>query len=233
MKRVTSRELNQDVSRAKRFALVEPVFVTDRGRPTHVLISIDAWRQLSGERETMAQLLAAPPGDIALDRTHLRKALDGRPVMFLLDAEILFDLRHARADGDGAALAGWAQRTSRQSMFLSALSLVELENGAALATKQSKAAGAAWRDWIDGQLLPAFEGRDADALWVDRRDHHPNAAGHAIAAGMLIPTLAASWPTAGPVDCVALPIPAHVRERRSTRAGRGRPRRRCGTPVPC
>ena len=35
--------------------------------------------------------------------------------MFLLDAEILFDLRHARADGEGAALAGWAQRTSRQS----------------------------------------------------------------------------------------------------------------------
>lgn len=79
MKRVTSRELNQDVSRAKRFALVEPVFVTDRGRPTHVLISIDAWRQLSGERETMVQLLAAPPGDIALDRAHLRKALDERP----------------------------------------------------------------------------------------------------------------------------------------------------------
>jgi predicted nucleic acid-binding protein len=79
--------------------------------------------------------------------------------MFLLDAEILFDLRHARADGDGAALAGWAQRTSRQSMFLSALSLVELENAAALAAKQGKAEGAAWREWIDGQLLPAIEGR--------------------------------------------------------------------------
>lgn len=78
MKRVTSRELNQDVSRAKRFALVEPVFVTDRGRPTHVLISIDAWRQLSGERENMAQLLAAPPGEAALDRSYLRKMLDGR-----------------------------------------------------------------------------------------------------------------------------------------------------------
>ncbi len=77
MKRVTSRELNQNVSRAKRFALVEPVFVTDRGRPTHVLISIDAWRQLSGERENMAQLLAAPPGDAPLDRTLLRQALDG------------------------------------------------------------------------------------------------------------------------------------------------------------
>lgn len=78
MKRVTSRELNQDVSRAKRLALVEPVFVTDRGRPTHVLISIDAWRQLSGERETMPQLLAAPPGEAALDRTYLRKALERR-----------------------------------------------------------------------------------------------------------------------------------------------------------
>jgi len=77
MKRVTSRELNQDVSRAKRFALVVPVFVTDRGRPTHVLISIDAWRQLSGERENMAQMLAAPPGDAPLDRMLLRPALGG------------------------------------------------------------------------------------------------------------------------------------------------------------
>ena len=78
MKRVTSRELNQDVSRAKRFALVEPVFVTDRGRATHVLISIEAWRQLSGERENMAQLLAAPPGEAALAPSLLRKALDER-----------------------------------------------------------------------------------------------------------------------------------------------------------
>lgn len=76
MKRVTSRELNQDVSRAKRFALVEPVFITDRGRPTHVLVSIEAWRQLSGERENMTQLLAAPPGDAPLDRACLYRARD-------------------------------------------------------------------------------------------------------------------------------------------------------------
>ena len=78
MKRVTSREFNQDVSRAKRLALVEPVFVTDRGRASHVLISIDAWRQLSGERENMTQLLAAPPGDARLDRSLLRKLTGGR-----------------------------------------------------------------------------------------------------------------------------------------------------------
>lgn len=78
MKRVTSREFNQDVSRAKRFAQIEPVFVTDRGKPTHVLVSIDAWRQLSGERETIGQLLAAPPGEAALDRSLLQTALAGR-----------------------------------------------------------------------------------------------------------------------------------------------------------
>ena len=79
--------------------------------------------------------------------------------MYLLDAEVALDLRHAHIDGDAAALAAWAQRTSRQAMFLSALTLVEFDNAAALAGRQSKAAGAAWRGWIDNRLLPAFEGR--------------------------------------------------------------------------
>ena len=60
MRVVSSREFNQDVSAAKRLARLEPVFVTDRGRPTHVLLSIDAFRQLSGERETLVDLLAMP-----------------------------------------------------------------------------------------------------------------------------------------------------------------------------
>ncbi|MDK2760879.1 MAG: VapC toxin family PIN domain ribonuclease [Sphingopyxis sp.] len=79
--------------------------------------------------------------------------------MFLIESDVLLDLRHARPDGDLAALAGWAQRTSPQSMFVSALSLIELDNAAALAAKQGKATGAAWRGWIDGQLLPAFAER--------------------------------------------------------------------------
>lgn len=60
MKVVTSRELNQDVSRAKRAARFEPVFITDRGRPTHVLMSIETFRELSAPRETIVDLLAAP-----------------------------------------------------------------------------------------------------------------------------------------------------------------------------
>lgn len=58
MKVVTSRAFNQDVSQAKRLARLEPVFVTDRGRPTHVLLSIDAFRQLAGQGETLVDLLA-------------------------------------------------------------------------------------------------------------------------------------------------------------------------------
>jgi PHD/YefM family antitoxin component YafN of YafNO toxin-antitoxin module len=60
MKVISSREFNQDVSAAKRLARLEPVFVTDRGRPTHVLMSIQAFRQISGQRESIIDLLAMP-----------------------------------------------------------------------------------------------------------------------------------------------------------------------------
>ena len=59
LKSFTSREFNQDVSQAKRIAVYEPVFVTDRGRPTHVLVSIDAYHQLLGPAETLVDRLAA------------------------------------------------------------------------------------------------------------------------------------------------------------------------------
>ena len=59
MKSFSSREFNQDVSQAKRVALQEPVFVTDRGKPTHVLLSIDAYRQLLGKPDSLADLLIA------------------------------------------------------------------------------------------------------------------------------------------------------------------------------
>lgn len=60
MKVVSSREFNQDVSRAKRLAQDEPLFVTDRGRPTHVLMSVEAYHQLTGGGQTILDLLATP-----------------------------------------------------------------------------------------------------------------------------------------------------------------------------
>lgn len=58
MKVVSSRDFNQDVSQAKRAARIEPVFITDRGRPTHVLMSIENFKHLTGQTESMVDLLA-------------------------------------------------------------------------------------------------------------------------------------------------------------------------------
>ena len=62
MKLLTSREFNRDVSLAKRAAQVEPVLITDRGQPTHVLMSIADYRRLTGEGESILELLAMPEG---------------------------------------------------------------------------------------------------------------------------------------------------------------------------
>lgn len=47
---LSSREFNQDASRAKKAARSGPVFITDRGRPAHVLLTIEEYRRLRGEK---------------------------------------------------------------------------------------------------------------------------------------------------------------------------------------
>ena len=47
MTAISAREFNRDVSAAKRAALEQPVVITDRGEPSHVLLSIDDYRRLS------------------------------------------------------------------------------------------------------------------------------------------------------------------------------------------
>jgi len=60
IKTVTSREFNHDVSRIKREAQNGPVFITDRGKPRHVLLSIEEYEKLTGHEETIVDLLAMP-----------------------------------------------------------------------------------------------------------------------------------------------------------------------------
>jgi prevent-host-death family protein len=60
MKLLTSREFNRDVSHAKREARTEPVLITDRGQPTHVLMSIADFRRLTGESDNILEILAMP-----------------------------------------------------------------------------------------------------------------------------------------------------------------------------
>ena len=57
---VTSREFNQDTGGAKKAAEQGPVFITDRGRPAHVLLSIREYQRLTGGRRKIADLLAMP-----------------------------------------------------------------------------------------------------------------------------------------------------------------------------
>ncbi|MBO9545527.1 type II toxin-antitoxin system Phd/YefM family antitoxin [Caulobacter sp.] len=77
MKIITSREFNQDVSQAKRAARIEPVFITDRGRPTHVLMSVENYRRLTGQTETIVDLLAMP-GLPAVELPRSTEAWDSR-----------------------------------------------------------------------------------------------------------------------------------------------------------
>jgi hypothetical protein len=79
MKVLSSRDFNQDVSRAKRAARLEPVFVTDRGKPTHVLMSIQAFRQFTGHGESIVDMLAMPGlADVETDPARPSDAWDRR-----------------------------------------------------------------------------------------------------------------------------------------------------------
>lgn len=78
---LSSRELNQDVTRAKRAAKSGPVFITDRGKPAHVLLTIDDYQQLTQQRRNIADALAMPDvPEIELDPP--RVAIKAKPADF-------------------------------------------------------------------------------------------------------------------------------------------------------
>jgi prevent-host-death family protein len=76
----SSREFNQDASRAKKAAQNGPVFITDRGRPAHVLLSIDEYRRLTGGGRSLLDAIADPEGgDFEFDPPRLEGPI-GRPI---------------------------------------------------------------------------------------------------------------------------------------------------------
>jgi PHD/YefM family antitoxin component YafN of YafNO toxin-antitoxin module len=77
MTTISSRDFNQDVGKAKRLARHEPVYITDRGRPSHVLMSFEAFRQISGQTESIIDLLAMPDtNELELDTTSSDSSWD-------------------------------------------------------------------------------------------------------------------------------------------------------------
>ena len=66
------REFNQDTSRAKKAASGGPVFIIDRGRPAHVLLTIEAYHRLAVTKGTIVDKLAMPgAADVEFDPPNL------------------------------------------------------------------------------------------------------------------------------------------------------------------
>lgn len=77
---LSSREFNQDTGRAKRAAKKGPVIIMDRGRPAHVLLTIEHYHKLSGAQAGIVELLAMPgSADIDFEPPRLCKPF-ARPV---------------------------------------------------------------------------------------------------------------------------------------------------------
>jgi prevent-host-death family protein len=71
---LSSREFNQDTGRAKKAARSGPVFITDRGRPAHVLLTFEDYQRLTGGQDSIIDLLGLPPeeADVELETTPPR-----------------------------------------------------------------------------------------------------------------------------------------------------------------
>jgi prevent-host-death family protein len=61
---MSSREFNQDTSGAKKAAKSGPVYITDRGRPAHVLLTIEEYQRLTGGSAGIIEMLALPGAEL-------------------------------------------------------------------------------------------------------------------------------------------------------------------------
>jgi prevent-host-death family protein len=78
---ISSREFNQAVSEAKRAATNGPVFITDRGRPAHVLMSFEDYQRLTKQWRNIADALAMPDiADIEFEPPYV--TIETRPADF-------------------------------------------------------------------------------------------------------------------------------------------------------
>ena len=77
--------------------------------------------------------------------------------MFLLDTNVLSELR--RRDRTDPAVAAWADAVDQRDLFLSVVTILELEMGVLSVARRDAAQGALLRRWLDDRVLPAFDGR--------------------------------------------------------------------------
>lgn len=79
--------------------------------------------------------------------------------MFILDTNVVSELRKAKAGRANHGVAAWVATVEPASLFLSAITILELEMGVLLVERRDPAQGEVLRTWLEKQVLPAFAGR--------------------------------------------------------------------------
>ena len=79
--------------------------------------------------------------------------------MYLLDTNVISELRKIRLGKADTQVARWADSVAVSDLYLSAISVQELETGVLLIERRDEAQGAILRAWLENQVLPAFAGR--------------------------------------------------------------------------
>lgn len=83
-KTLTSREFNQDTGGAKKAAEAGPVYITDRGRPSHVLMTFADYERLIRSQPSIIELLSQPEGVEDIDFEAPSSREPARPATFKL-----------------------------------------------------------------------------------------------------------------------------------------------------
>ncbi len=78
---------------------------------------------------------------------------------FLLDTNVVSELRKAKSGKAHASVTAWAASVSAGSLYLSAITLLELEMGVLRIERRDAAQGRIMQSWLDAHVLPAFAGR--------------------------------------------------------------------------
>ena len=98
--------------------------------------------------------------------------------MFVLDTNVVSELRKVRLGRADANVANWADSVNAADLYLSVITLQELEIGVLLAEHRDPKQGAVFRTWLNNHVLPAFEGRilpvDTAVALRSAKQHAPN-----------------------------------------------------------
>lgn len=79
--------------------------------------------------------------------------------MWVLDTNVVSELRKVRSGKADTRVAAWSEEVDAATLYLSAITVLELETGILLVERRDTAQGALLRIWLERHVLPAFEGR--------------------------------------------------------------------------